>query len=236
MRLKDLKPLCLCLNWIHLVFWDLERLINLNELLFKGELPSEHEEWSKRWQCAKGSLLSGVRCEQQRELLLKLQIFLTALQWVSHNALPMSDGMIQLAGELLEPCLQWRWHFVLVMSVGYTEVFGALCRVWAWHLVFFIRGPIVPSRRLCSGSARKDEHFSRRWHTRAEEMPVPVLSQGYTGKLQKRTIPLSCRKQFPFPTTLMRHFQAVGREDGRDGSPSSFLSLAPHATHLQKDE
>lgn len=56
--------------------------------------------------CAKGSLSSGVRCEQQRELLLKPQIFLTALQWVSHDALPMCDGIIQLAGELLELCLQ----------------------------------------------------------------------------------------------------------------------------------
>lgn len=143
MRLKDLKPLCLCLNWIHLVFWDLGRLINLNELLFKGELPSEHEEWSKRWQCAKGSLLSGVRCEEQRELLLKPQIFLTALQ-VGVPQCPAHEWlgivMIQLAGELLELCLQWRWHFVLVMSVGYTEIFGALCSGWAWHLVFFIRG------------------------------------------------------------------------------------------------
>lgn len=155
---------------------------------------------------------------------------------MSRKALLVCDGIIQLAGELLELCLQWGWHFVLVMSVEYTEIFCVLCRVWAWHQVFFIRGCYCSWLSLRSGSARKDERVSRRRHTHTGKCPSPSLSR----QSAKESSTPELQKAASFPRYFnehLRHVQAVGRGGGVDGAPfCSFLSLAPHVTCFQKDE
>lgn len=99
-----------------------------------------------------------------------------------------------------------------------------------------LEAAIVPSCRLCSGSACNDERFSHRWHTHAEKTPVTILSQQ---SAKENNIP-ELQKAVSFPQYFsedLRHFQAVGRGDGLDSSPfCSFLSPALHVTRFQKDE